>query len=132
MVQALSLSYRNPGEHFYSPKRANHVLEFAENFCKLFKGAGAGKPIKLELWEKAHLSAVFGFIDIDGNRQCRESLLIVGKKTENLCLHQSWVFIYWWGMGSRDRKFIVLQPRRTRQKSFGWNQNVWSGSLLRC
>lgn len=70
----------NPGEYFYSPKRANHVLEFAENFCKLSKGAGAGKPVKLELWEKAHLSAVFGFIDIEGNRQCRESLLIVGKK----------------------------------------------------
>lgn len=70
----------NPGEYFYSPKRANHVLEFAENFCKLSKGAGAGKPVKLELWEKAHFSAVFGFIDIEGNRQCRESLLIVGKK----------------------------------------------------
>lgn len=70
----------NPSEYFYSPKRANHVLEFAENFCKLSKGAGAGKPVKLELWEKAHLSAVFGFIDIEGNRQCRESLLIVGKK----------------------------------------------------
>lgn len=70
----------NPAEYFFSPKRSNHVLEFAENFCKLSKGAGAGKPVKLELWEKAHLSAVFGFIDIEGNRQCRESLLIVGKK----------------------------------------------------
>ena len=34
----------------------------------------------MELWEKAHLAAVFGFIDINGNRQCRESVLIVGKK----------------------------------------------------
>ncbi|WP_312047993.1 terminase large subunit [Anaerotignum sp.] len=76
----LACLIENPGEYFYSPKRANHVLEFAENFCKLSKGAGAGKPVKLELWEKAHLSAVFGFIDIEGNRQCRESLLIVGKK----------------------------------------------------
>lgn len=69
-----------PGEFFYSPKRANHVLEFAENYCKISKGSGAGKPVRLELWEKAHLAAVFGFIDINGNRQCRESLLIVGKK----------------------------------------------------
>lgn len=69
-----------PGEYFYSPKRANHVIEFAENYCKLSKGAGAGKPVRLELWEKAHLAAVFGFIDINGNRQCRESVLIVGKK----------------------------------------------------
>lgn len=70
----------NPGEYFYSAKRANHVLEFAENYCKLSKGAGAGKPVRLELWEKAHLATIFGFIDINGNRQYRESILIVGKK----------------------------------------------------
>ena len=70
----------NPGEYFYSPNRANHVLEFAENYCKLSKGAGAGKNVKLELWEKAHLAAVFGFVNINGLRECRESLLIVGKK----------------------------------------------------
>lgn len=70
----------NQGEYFYSVKRANHILEFAENYCVISKGAGAGKYVKLELWEKAHLAAVFGFIDKNGNRMCRESLLIVGKK----------------------------------------------------
>lgn len=76
----LAHQVNNPGEYFYSPKRANHVLEFAENYCKLSKGTGAGKPVRLELWEKAHLAAVFGFVDINGYRQCRESLFIVGKK----------------------------------------------------
>ncbi|WP_251205364.1 terminase large subunit [Acetatifactor aquisgranensis] len=70
----------HPGEYFYSNKRANHILEFAENYCRLSKGAGAGKPVRLELWEKAHLAAIFGFIDINGNRMCREAVLIVGKK----------------------------------------------------
>ena len=65
-------------EYFYSPKRANHILEFAENYCRLSKGSN--KPVRLELWEKAHLAAVFGFIDINGCRQYRESILIVGKK----------------------------------------------------
>ena len=46
----------SPGEYFYSSKRANHVLEFAENYCRLSKGAGAGRPVRLELWEKAHLA----------------------------------------------------------------------------
>lgn len=71
---------QNPDEYFYSPKRANHIIEFAENFCKFSKGATGGQPVRLELWEKAHLAAVFGFVDINGNRQCRESLFIVGKK----------------------------------------------------
>ena len=70
----------NPGEYFYSNKRANHVLEFAENYCRHSKGKFGGKRVVLELWEKAHLATIFGFIDIEGNRKYRESLLIVGKK----------------------------------------------------
>lgn len=71
---------KNPGEYFYSPKRGNHILEFAENYCRHSKGKFGGKPVRLELWEKAHLAAIFGFIDIEGNRKYRESILIVGKK----------------------------------------------------
>ena len=70
----------NPAEYFYSNKRANHIIEFAENYCKISKGTGAGKPVVLELWEKALLAAIFGIIDIEGNRLCREAILIVGKK----------------------------------------------------
>lgn len=71
---------KNPGEYFYSPKRGNHILEFAENYCRHSKGKFGGKPVRLELWEKAHLAVIFGFIDIEGNRKYRESILIVGKK----------------------------------------------------
>lgn len=70
----------HPGEFFYSNNRANHIIEFAENYCRHSKGKFGGKPVRLELWEKAHLAAVFGFIDIEGNRKYRESVLIVGKK----------------------------------------------------
>ena len=70
----------NPGKYHYSTKRANHIIEFAENYCRHSKGKFGGKPVRLELWEKAHLAAVFGFIDKDGNRRYRESILIVAKK----------------------------------------------------
>ena len=70
----------NNSEYYYSPSRANHVIEFGENFCRHSKGKMGGKPVVLELWEKAHLAVIFGFIDIEGNRKYRESLLIVGKK----------------------------------------------------
>lgn len=68
------------GEYYYSHKRANHVIEFIENYCRHSKGKLGGQPVVLELWEKAMLAAIFGFIDIEGNRKYRESLLIVGKK----------------------------------------------------
>lgn len=67
-------------EYFYSPARANHVIEFIENFCHNSKGKYGGQLVKLELWEKALLATIFGFIDVEGNRQYREALLIVGKK----------------------------------------------------
>lgn len=70
----------HPGEYFYSPKRANHIIEFFENYCHHSKGKFGGKKVELELWEKAMLATVFGFIDINGLRKYREALLIVGKK----------------------------------------------------
>mgnify|MGYP004660743189 CR=1 FL=1 len=71
---------RTDTEFFYSTARANHVIEFIENFCHNSKGKTGGKLVELELWEKAMLATVFGFIDNDGYRQYREALLIVGKK----------------------------------------------------
>lgn len=68
------------GEFFYSPQRANHILEFGENYCRHSKGKFAGQLVQLELWEKAILAAIFGFVDKNGNRQYREALLIVAKK----------------------------------------------------
>ena len=70
----------NTSEYYYSPARANHIIEFIENFCRHSKGKMGGKPVVLELWEKALLATVFGFIDIEGNRKYREAILIVGKK----------------------------------------------------
>lgn len=67
-------------EFFYSYARANHILEFAENYCHHSKGKYGGQPVVLELWEKAMLATIFGFVDIEGNRKYREAILIVGKK----------------------------------------------------
>lgn len=73
-------SLDNSGEFFYSPKRANHCIEFIENYCKHSKGIFGGKPIILELWQKALIASVFGFIDIEGNRKYRRCVLIIAKK----------------------------------------------------
>ncbi|MGX5485224.1 terminase large subunit [Bacillus cereus] len=65
----------------YSSNRANHTIEFIENFCKHSKGKWGGKPIELELWQKAFIAASFGFVHkIDGTRKYREVLLVVARK----------------------------------------------------
>lgn len=68
-------------EYEYSAERANHALEFVENYCKHSKGKWGGKRIELELWQKAFIAASFGFVHkIDGTRQYREILLVVARK----------------------------------------------------
>lgn len=65
----------------YSPKKANHAIEFIENFCKHSKGKMGGKPFILELWQKAMIAALFGFVHrIDETRKYREFILIVARK----------------------------------------------------
>lgn len=71
---------RTDSPYFYDPRRANHIIEFFENYLHHSKGKCGGQLVKLELWEKALLATAFGFVDIEGNRQYREVLLIVGKK----------------------------------------------------
>lgn len=67
-------------EYYYDPKRAQHVIDFVQKYCRHSKGKLGGQKIQLELWEKAFLSTVFGFVDIEGNRKYREAILIIGRK----------------------------------------------------
>lgn len=69
------------GQYVFNEAKANHAVDFIERFCKHSKGEWAGKPITLELFQKAYISALFGFIDKDtGLRQFKESLFMVGRK----------------------------------------------------
>lgn len=73
--------YNPENEYEYRSKRANHAIEFVENYCKHSKGKWAGKPVILELWQKAFVAAIFGFIHkIDGTRKYREVFLVVARK----------------------------------------------------
>ena len=65
----------------YDNHKANHALEFIENYCKHSKGSMGGKPFILELWQKALVAATFGMVDkLDGTRKYREVLLVVARK----------------------------------------------------
>ena len=65
---------------FFDQKAANHVIKFVEQYCRHHEGALAPNLLKLELWQKAFLSVVFGIKDSEGNRQFREVVLIIGRK----------------------------------------------------
>lgn len=65
----------------YDEDRGEHAVLFIERYCKHSKGAMGGKPFILEPWQKAMISAAFGFIHkIDGTRKFQEVMLIVARK----------------------------------------------------
>ena len=64
----------------FDQKRANDAIDWIETHCFHTEGPLAPGPFKLELWQKALLSAIFGILDEDGNRQFREVLLVVARK----------------------------------------------------
>lgn len=65
----------------YDPAKANHAIEFIENYCRHSKGKMGGKPFILELWQKALVAAAFGIVHkIDGTRKYQEVMLVVGRK----------------------------------------------------
>lgn len=65
----------------YNPAKANHALEFIENYCRHSKGKMGGKPFILELWQKAIVAATFGIVHkITGLRKYTEVLLMVARK----------------------------------------------------
>ena len=67
--------------YIFDQARAERPIAFIERFCKHSKGEWAGQPLRLELFQKAFISALFGFVDAStGYRKYRETLFYVGRK----------------------------------------------------
>lgn len=67
--------------YVYDDRKAQYVIDFIQTFCKHSKGKWGGKPVVLELWQKALISALFGFVDkYTGLREYRQLILIIGRK----------------------------------------------------
>lgn len=66
------------GSFFFDVKKANKAIRFVENFCHHCEGRN--DLLRLELWQKAALSVIFGIVDADGLRIFREIVLVVARK----------------------------------------------------
>ena len=70
--------------HFDERYAMKHVA-FIERFCRLPSGR-LGAPFRLELFQRAILSVIFGFVDDSGTRQYQEVLWIMGRKNGKTAL----------------------------------------------
>ena len=70
----------NPNEYFFDIVKANKPIEFIEKFCRNSKGEWIGQAVKLELFQKAFIQALFGFVDKNGVRRFKEVFFYVARK----------------------------------------------------
>ena len=67
--------------YIFNENKGTLPIRFIEQFCKHSKGKWAGKPVILELFEKAFIEALYGFVDQDtGIRKYKKGALFVGRK----------------------------------------------------
>lgn len=66
---------------YYDTKKANHAIEFIENFCRNIKGKTAGNLVVLDPFQKAFIASVFGICYKKTKlRRTKRAVLIEAKK----------------------------------------------------
>ena len=66
--------------YYFDQKKANAAIDWIESHCFHTEGPLAPSQIKLEVWQKAFYSCMYGLVDAKGHRQFREIVLLVGRK----------------------------------------------------
>ena len=67
--------------YVFDEAKSLRAIHFIEKYCKQSKGQWNGKPLKLLLFQKAFLQALFGFVDKDtGLRKYKKAILFMGRK----------------------------------------------------
>jgi len=96
----------------FDQKKANNAIEWIEKHCFHTEGPLAPGNIKLELWQKAMISCIFGICDEKtGTRQFREVVLIVSRKNGKSLLASAiakYIFEVDGGFGAR---IFTLAPK---------------------
>lgn len=68
-------------KYVFDEKKGTRPIRFIEQFCRHSKGKWAGQPIKLELYQKAFIEALYGFVDAEtGLRKYKKAVFLVGRK----------------------------------------------------
>lgn len=66
---------------FFDEDSGQRAIDFIETYCKHYQGEHAGELVKLELFQKAFIQTLFGWLEkADGRRRFREYFFEVARK----------------------------------------------------
>lgn len=79
VYRQLALDCKKKTPYHFDIDRAMRPIVFVETFCRQSKG-DTGAPLKLQLFQKAAIQAIYGFVDKKGIRRYNEVLWILARK----------------------------------------------------
>ena len=94
---------------FFDAKKATQAIRFIEEFCH--HSEGRNDLLKLELWQKAIVSAIFGIVDNNGFRQFREVFIIVARKNGKTLFAAAIIAYMSYLDGEYGAKIYCLAPK---------------------
>ena len=95
---------------FFDQKKANDAIEWIEAHCFHTEGPLAPEPLRLEVWQKAFFSAIYGVVDENGKRQFREVFLVIGRKNGKTKMASA-IGDYEWRKGGYGSKVFCIAPK---------------------
>lgn len=98
------------GRYLFDAERADKAVRFIEEFCH--HSEGRQDLLKLELWQKAFVSALFGVLNPKtGRRQFREVFLLVARKNGKTLLAAAIAAYVAYIDGEYGSKIFMLAPK---------------------
>jgi phage terminase large subunit-like protein len=109
------------GKWMFDNRLATRPVDFIETLCKHSKGEWMGKPIELELFQKAFISALFGFVDEKGVRRFKETFFLVARKNGKSTL-LSGIMLYMLIADGEGGAQVVSAATKREQSSIVFNE----------
>ena len=99
------------GRWQYDDRLAENAIRFIERFCHHYKGKLAPRRIRLDLWEKAAISLIFGIVDAEGKRQFTEVFWVIGRKQGKTLLAAAIATYMAYAAGEFGSELYMLAPK---------------------
>ena len=96
---------------FFDQRKATMPIRFIERFCHHYKGRMAPQRVKLELFQRAAISCMFGVLDADGMRQFNECMWVMGRKCGKTLVAAGIENYFAYGCGEYGSEIYFLAPK---------------------
>ena len=94
---------------YYDAEKTQLAIDFIERFCH--HSEGRSDLLKLELWQKACIAAIFGIVDKEGVRIFREVFLVVARKNGKTLFASAIIAYVKFLDGEYGAKIFCLAPK---------------------